>query len=140
MRVPVASTRKLRFDAVYSVLEIPTVSAAGVTVNVTDCEMPFKDAPTVALNEDETEVVLTVKFALVAPAGTVTLAGTVTIGELELVKVTVVGDVAAALKVTVPCDALPPATLAGFMVKLVSDGAVVEGAVTVKIALCDELP
>jgi len=80
------------------------------------------------------------KFALVAPAGTVTLAGTVTIGALELDKVTVVADEAVALKVTVPCAELPPATLDGFTVKPVIIGAVVAGGVTVKTALCAEPP
>ena len=102
MRLLLASTRKARFDAVYSALEIPTVSPDGVTVIVAEREMPFNDAPIVAANDEETFVVLTVKFALVEPAGTVTLAGTETIGELELVKVTVVAVEAAALKVTVP--------------------------------------
>lgn len=69
-----------------------------------------------------------------------TLAGTVTMGALELVKVTVVGDEAAALNVTVPCDALPPATLDGFKVKFVIAGVAVAGGVTVKTALWDELP
>ena len=83
---------------------------------------------------------LTVKFAFVAPDGIVTLVGTVTIGALELVKETVIGDEAAALIVTVPCEVLPPATLAGFRVKEDKTGVFCEGGVTVTIALCTESP
>jgi len=92
-------------------------------VKVAERESPFRDAPIVVVADEETFVVLIVKFALVAPAGIVTLAGTVTDGALELVSETVVGDEAAALSVTVPCDALPPATLAGFKVKPDKTGA-----------------
>lgn len=116
------------------------MSPAGVTVNGALRERPLSEAVTVALNCDETEVVLTVKFALVAPAGIVTLAGTLTVGALKLDKATVVGEEAAALKVTVPVAALPPATLAGFIVNPTIDGTLFAGGVTVKIALWVELP
>lgn len=60
-----------------------------------------------------TEVVATVKLAFVAPAGIVTLAGTVA-AALLLDSVTAAPpEGAGALKVTVPVDGLPPPTLAG---------------------------
>jgi hypothetical protein len=102
--------------------------------------MPFKVALMVAVNCEERDVVLIVKVALVAPAGTVTLAGTATSGAPELARLIVVGTEAAALKVIVPCDALPPTTLAGFKVNDDMTGALAAGGVTVRIALLDELP
>lgn len=117
-----------------------TVSPAGVTDKVAERDRPFKEAVTVALNEEETDVVLTVKLALVAPAGIVTLAGTVTIGALELVKETVVGDGEAALMVTIPREAVPPATLAGLKVSEDKTGVFAAGGVTVRAAPCTESP
>jgi hypothetical protein len=68
----------------------------------------------VAVVVDVTVLVVTVKVAVVLPAGTATLAGTVA-DELVLERVTVMPPVgAAAFKVTVPVDELPPATEAGF--------------------------
>jgi hypothetical protein len=60
-----------------------------------------------------TDAVATVKFAAVAPAGTVTLAGTVA-AALLLDSVTAAPpEGAGAFKVTVPVEGLPPPTLAG---------------------------
>ena len=54
------------------------------------------------------------KFALVAPAGTVTLEGTVATAMLLLESVTVAPPAgAAALRVTVPVEVLPAVTLLG---------------------------
>jgi hypothetical protein len=58
-------------------------------------------------------VVVIVKFALVEPAGTVTLAGVVTAVELSDSDTTAPPDGAAPVSVTVPCDVLPPVTLVG---------------------------
>ena len=69
--------------------------------------------------EAATEVVATVKLALVAPIGIVTLAGTVTALELSERFTTAVSGVAAA-KVTVPVEELPPATLVGLTVTALS--------------------
>ena len=140
MRVLVASTRKVRFDAVYSARWMPTVSPAGLTVSVALREMPFKVALMVEVNCEEIDVVLIVKVALVAPAGMDTLAGTETIGAPELARLIVVGTEAAALKVIVPCDVLPPRTLAGFKVNDDMTGALAAGGVTVRIALLLEPP
>src|ERR1043165_2389123 len=57
----------------------------------------------------------TTKFALVAPAATVTFAGTVATLVLPLDKTTTTPPlVAALLSVTVPWEELPPVTLVGF--------------------------
>jgi hypothetical protein len=59
--------------------------------------------------------VVTVKVALVAPAGTVTLAGTVAADVLLLVSATTAPPVGAALlSATVPVEDIPPTTVVGF--------------------------
>ena len=64
-----------------------------------------------------TALVLTVNVALLAPAATVTLAGTVAVGVLLLERETVAPPVGAGpLSVTVPVEADPPVTLVGFSV------------------------
>ena len=70
-----------------------------------------------------TGFVLTVKLALVAPAGTVTLAGTAATPVLLLDKLTTAPPLGAgALSVTVPVDELPPVTLDGLSVSDVKGG------------------
>jgi hypothetical protein len=62
-----------------------------------------------------TALVLTVNVALVAPAATVTLDGTLAAVVLLLESVTTAPpDGAAPLSVTVPVDEFPPVTLVGF--------------------------
>src|SRR5258706_5777677 len=62
-----------------------------------------------------TTLVLTVKVALVAPAGTVTLEGTVAAAVLLLESATCAPPAGAGpLNVTVPVEEFPPATLVGF--------------------------
>jgi hypothetical protein len=81
--------------------------------------------------------VLTVKVALVAPAATVTLAGTVARAVLLLVSVTTAPPEGAALaRVAVPCELLPPTTVDGLSViaKSVAGGGAVGS--TVKVADC----
>ena len=64
-----------------------------------------------------TALVVTVKVALVAPAGTVTLAGTMATAVLLLERATTAPPLGAApLRVTVPCEELPPVTLVGLSV------------------------
>jgi len=61
-----------------------------------------------------TVLVLTVKVALLAPAATVTLAGTVAAAVLSLIRETAAPPVGAGpLNVTVPVDCAPPVTLIG---------------------------
>ena len=62
-------------------------------------------------------VVLTLKVAVVEPAATVTLAGTVAAAALLLDRVTSVPPLGAAfVNVTVAVEGLPPVTVAGFNV------------------------
>src|SRR6266550_2797144 len=62
-----------------------------------------------------TPLVLTVNVALVAPAATVTLEGTVTAAVLLVESATCAPPTGAApLSVTVPVEEFPPATLVGF--------------------------
>ncbi len=64
-----------------------------------------------------TTLVLTVNVALLAPAATVTLAGTVATAVLLLESVTTAPpEGAAALKLTVPVEEFPPTTEVGFRV------------------------
>ena len=61
-----------------------------------------------------TLLVLTVKVALLAPAATVTLAGTVAAAVLSLIRETAAPPVGAGpLRVTVPVEGDPPVTLIG---------------------------
>lgn len=87
---------------------------AGFTVRAAVRVTPLKSAEIVAEVEEVTEVVVTVKLALVAPAATVTLVGTVAALELSESETTAPPGGAAALKVTVPVEELPPTTLVGF--------------------------
>ena len=79
-----------------------------------------------------TAVVLTVNVAVVAPARTVTLAGTVAAASLleRLTSAPPVG--AAAVSVTVPVDEFPPVTVAGDT--LIADRAA-PGGITVNVAV-----
>ena len=102
----------------------------GVTVSVAVRATPF-----VALIVTDLDVVtvtvVTVKVALVAPAATVTLAGTVATEVRLLERVTTVPAVGAGPEsVTVPVDGAGPLTVVGFRVK-----ALRIGAVTVKVAV-----
>lgn len=107
--VLVASTRRTRFELSYSARVILTVSVLGggggaatvLIVNVALRVVPPNEPLIVALVVALTAVVLTVKVAELAPAATVTLAGTEA-AALLLVSVTTAGDGATALSVTVP--------------------------------------
>ena len=79
-----------------------------------------------------TALVRTVNEALVPPAGTVTLAGTVATPTLLLERATAAPPLGAwALNVTVPVDEFPPVTLGGLNVNEVSTGGI-----TVSEAVC----
>jgi hypothetical protein len=77
-----------------------------------------------------------VKLALVAPAGTVTLAGTLPAAVLLLDSMTTAPAAgAAALSATVPVeDCAPPTTFVGFKASEVSVGAGGGAGVTVSVA------
>ena len=75
------------------------------------------------------------KFALVAPEGTVTLEGTVATAVLPLVnETTVPPDGAPLLRVTVPSEVFPPTTLAGLRLTEDRAGPDPPDPVTVMIA------
>ena len=88
-------------------------ACAGFNVSVAVLVTPPKEAETVTAVEVVTELVVTVKVVLVAPAGTLTLAGTLAAAELSESATTTPPEGAAPLSVTVPCEELPPVTLAG---------------------------
>src|SRR5512132_3983922 len=69
-----------------------------------------------------TALVVTLKLALLAPAGTVTLAGTLAALELSESDTAAPPLGAAPLKVTLPVAALPPVTLVGVMLNAESVG------------------
>ena len=88
---------------------------AGVTVSDADLVAPLKEAEMVAVVEAATALVLTVNVALLAPAATVTLEGTLAAVVLLLESVTCAPPVGAGpLSVTVPVEEFPPVTLVGF--------------------------
>ena len=115
--VLVASTRSVCFELSNSARVIRTVSVVGggvvptglivsVALRVTPLNVPLITALVVAF----TTVVLTVKVADVAPAATVTLAGTEA-AALLLARLTTVAAGAAAFNVTLPWTAFPPTTV-----------------------------
>ena len=80
-----------------------------------------------------TGTVVAVKVAVVAPAATVTVGGTVAAG-LLLVRVTMAPPAGAGpLRVTVPVEGLPPTTLVGFTV---TEDMVTGTGVTISAAVC----
>ena len=104
---------------------------AGCTVRAAEAEPPFAAAVMFPVTSAVVVVVVTVKFAVEAPAGTETVAGTVALAFAD-VSVTVTGSLApaAGVIVTVPVEGAGPTTVFGFRVT-----AVTTGAVTVNVAL-----
>src|SRR5216117_1423334 len=103
----------------------------GVTVNVAARLTP----PNVAMMSDwavrpMTTGVVIVKVALVAPAGTVTLAGTLATAPVLASVTTAPPAGAGAVKVTVPVEGLPPTTLVGFKVTEESGSGAPAGLIT----------
>jgi hypothetical protein len=81
-----------------------------------------------------TVLVLTVKVALVAPAATVTLGGTVAAAVLPLERETAAPPVGAGpLRVTVPVEGDPPVTLMGL--SAIEESVAEPGGVTVSEAV-----
>jgi len=108
------------------------VAAGGVTVNAAVRVTPAAVAVMVATVDAVTDVVPMVRVALVAPAATVTLAGTVA-AALLLESVTPNPPAGAAdVNVTVPCANVPPATLAGLTETAVSEAGG-GGGITVSV-------
>jgi hypothetical protein len=87
--------------------------------------------------EAVTAKVVTVNVALVAPAGIVTLAGTVATAALLLARVTTAPPLGAGpLSVTLPVEGVPPTTPVGFSVSEVRVGPGGGWGVTVSTAVC----
>jgi len=104
-----------------------------VTVKVADWVTPPPLAEIRTFVDVVTAFVDTVKVALVAPAGTVTLAGTAATAVLLLASVTTIPPLGAgALRVTDPWDAFPPTTLAGL--RLTLDTVTAGAGLTVSVA------
>jgi hypothetical protein len=82
-----------------------------------------------------------VNVALVAPAATVTLAGTIATTVLLLESATTIPPEGAALvSVTVPCEELPPTTLVGLSVNAESVAGPGDGDCTVNRRVTDQGP
>jgi len=87
-----------------------------------------------------TAKVVTVKLTLVDPAGTVMLDGTVAIAVLSLVNETTAPPLGAALlRLTVPCEVLPPTTFVGLSAREDRTGAA-GAAWGVKVRVEDQEP
>ncbi len=111
----------------------------GVTVRIAVFVTPPREAEIVTEVEAVTDTVEIEKPALVAPAGTVTLAGTVATVEVLLESETTAPPVGAALvRVAVPFDALPPTTLVGLRVSVARAGPL--GVQPDKVARAEEVP
>lgn len=96
--------------------ESVTPEVDGLMVSEACWELLPSVAVITAVVVELTDVVVTVKLALVDPEGTVTLLGTLA-EELLLLKLTTVPpEGAAELRVTVPVELVPPVTLVGFKV------------------------
>ena len=89
-------------------------AGTGLTVKVAARVRPPKVAEIAGAVEAVTAFVVIGKVAVVAPAATVTLAGTVAAAVLELLRLTTAPPAGApAVRVTVPCDEFPPTTEVG---------------------------
>ena len=107
----------------------PLTKAHGVTVKVA-LILVLLVAVIVTDVDEVTAAVVIENVAVVEPAGTVTLAGTVAVEVRLLESVTTIPPAGAGpVSVTVPVDGLPPCTLLGLRVR-----ADIVGALTVKVA------
>ncbi len=119
----------LLLRSVKTVLSIASI--LGATVRVAVFDAPAYVAAIVTVLLEETATVVTVKFAVLAPAATVTFAGTVATAVLLLDSDTAMPPVGAIpVNCTVPVEELPPATDVGFSAN--ADNA---GGFTVRVAV-----
>ena len=91
-----------------------TFAVAGFTVSAAVRDTLPNEPAMIAEVKAVTVLVVTVKVALLAPAATVTLAGTVAAAALLESDTTAPPVGAALVNVTLPCDVPPPVTLLGF--------------------------
>jgi hypothetical protein len=104
-------------------LSVRLVREATVTVRVVVLVTPPYTAVMVEEVDVATPLVVIVKVALVAPAATVTLAGTTAAAVLLLDKVTTAPPAGALpVRVTVPVELFPPTTDVGVLVRVESTG------------------
>lgn len=127
LTVPVEPTPPTTGD----VFTVRVTEFAAVIVSTAVFDTPFAVAVTVDWVLVVTATVVTAKVALVAPAGTVTVAGTAEEALLSARATTKPPVGAALLSVTVPCDATPPTTEVGL-----SATAVSVGALTARFTVC----
>jgi hypothetical protein len=114
----------------------PRVHVGTSTVSVALADWPPAEAPIVLVVLVGTPMEVTVKVAVVAPAGTVTVAGTVAAAVLLDVNATDIPPVGAALpRVTIPVEGVPPTTVVGL-----SETAVTTGGLTVRVAVWFDEP
>jgi hypothetical protein len=119
----------------------PGGGGCGVTVRVAVLVTPPKLAVIVTGVEAITDFDVAVKVALVAPAETVTLAGTVAAELLLLESVTTAPpEAAATVRVTVSCEVLPPTTDGGLSETAESVGELVVADCTVNSRVTDHGP
>lgn len=112
-----------------------TFAPGGASVSAAVLVTPAKTAEIVTEVEAVTAVVVTVKVALLAPAGTMTLAGAVAAAELSESDTVAPPLGAAALKVTVPVEEVPPTTLLGLRETVDRVAPVDAVALSVSVAL-----
>ena len=103
-----AAVRAATTETPYIVRETPR--GFDLTIDVADARWL---APIRAHAVEVTVLVLTVNVAVVLPAGTVTVAGTVAAGSLLLNAITTPPAGAGATRITVPAEVAPPVTLTG---------------------------
>jgi hypothetical protein len=133
--VAVNVTESPKFEGLLLEATLVVVASRGLTVRVAVFTPAFKDAEMVSSVAEETELVVMVKLALIALAGTVTDTGTVAAAVLSDVSVTTVPPLGAeSLNVTVPDELLPPISAAGSRLKLET-----AAEVTVSFAVCEPL-
>jgi hypothetical protein len=114
--------------AVDLTVKLATGPAGGFTVRLADFVAPENDALIRMLAADATALVVTVKFAVDAPAGTVMLPGTKATPLLLLCRLTPAPPEGAPLdSVTVPVTGVPPTTELDERVTEESVGVVVFG-------------
>lgn len=115
-------------------------TASGLTVSAALAVVPYVAEIATAV-ADDTVVVVIGKVAVVAPAATVTFAGTLASeGLFEESWTCAPCPPAASGKVTVPCEEMPPSTLVGFRARLETEGGeTVSGALRVPLVKAAEM-